>query len=435
MRQTARVAVFAVGAFGVGCGSSGTVTDAGADSGPPPDSGSGPQTPITVWRNTDDAVADAEVRVLAGDGTVLADVTTDSNGKAMLPYTFGNDFVWVVVTKDGYGTEVEGFDKTAVDLWRASITLKPNDPMPFWTFPTGALVNVTGKVTGLANANDKVTLVSTAMGNYDGVPASYTLREVSGHTATVVGVEHSGSWVGRTLAQPLAQWFQLEHAPVTAPTTLDLDLSAASKLTPSKLKVHLEVTGGANGPLGGASVGYLVTQAGVNAPVVTGVPSASAPNADSSAFDLDVESVDPPKVTGPRWAIAYIFTGQNAFSMRTLDALPKDGDTVTGFEVPMTVPAKQLWADPVAFTGAPTAADAWVNLAVLRANGDIIIRFMLPARHATPTLTLPKVPDDVMATVPATALAQIFGMHGDLPAIRGYTSAYVTASRRFTIAR
>jgi hypothetical protein len=416
----------------VACGSSkDPVANPAADTGVVTDTAPTPSVKFAV-SNGARAMSGVTVRVLDKDGVELVRGTSGDDGIVTLTgYAFDDSLVTLITTKAGSGVEIAFASKPLLDRNRLTIGDKEGDPYRLFSFPNSTVLpKLTGKVTGVTLGNVGLHVVGgTAWQGTAG--ATFTARAPIGRKTTIVVQEFDGVWTGRSLEQTFGKWIGLDLEAMTADRMLDVDITAHAALPIKKSNVKLEITGGDGGPLGGTSTAYAFLTCGVPENVACGFPSKIAPNADGSAFDMELSYVEVPGLEpGPTYfRIQRVEDG--AFTERLLVKRPAEGEVIKDFDTPAPITTTKLaLSQPLFFEGITPGTNVLLNSS--RPNGDMYFRVFIEASLATKPMQLPPLPDDVRAMIPASSQARVITTRDFAPGTGGQPTK-AAISRTFTV--
>jgi hypothetical protein len=343
-----------------------------------------------------------------------------SLGKASLT-VFGPGTVvtsYVELTKEGIA-QLEGeFSATAGEPRR--------DLTVFAVRDESQNPKLTGKV---SNAVGNEILLSTSNGGqWQGGGGTYSMAVKPDTPFSIFSVEHTApetQSVGpRGRETEIKRWAKIDHPAVTADTTFDIDLAAASPLVPTKVKGKLIIPGGDTGPLGGSSSALVFVHDDSGFGNV-GLSSKVDLTADGSAFDFDLEYV--PIEGGAFQTQAIIFVPDGSLSMAFTHATPAEGMVLDGFlPPPVVVETSRSLSEPFSFEGFPDGARPRITLVDSRGP-----RWFVDCPRGTTSATLP-----VLEGAAKTALGKpTRGAIGALSAHDPARSLYTRAafSREFRV--
>jgi hypothetical protein len=373
---------------------------------------------------------DIAVAITPAEGDMM-EATTGENGVAEFPAI---DWSKGPVTMTSYaaGSIVWSLTKLDQDLIQRWPSLNPAlkfDQLPktdfvFFTLKKDSQVNdstLSGAIKGKLAADHIVTL-STAGAHsnvWEGPDDNFLLQIESGVPFKVFTKEWAPpaqtTVSSRGFEGQILRWAS-QDAPATAKgkPTLDIDLSAATTIAPTKtVSGKIVIPGGDNGALGGNSVARVFYSPLATPATQLGMCTKIDVNADKSAFEYQMEYVTPAGIE-PLYTRYLVQRTDGAYSILSRNGAPEDGPTIDGMLDPAAVTTStQALHDPWAVEG--LSADAAVRLAVNDAKEAL---WFINAPPGTKTVTPPKLPAAAEKLVAGASVGQIIGLadlSSDLP--------------------
>jgi len=198
---------------------------------------------------------------------------------------------------------------------------------------TGQARTLSGTIVNKLAAGDDTILTTDLSGDYfQGSATTYQLKVPPTGAGRMIGAEFNSPdpstnlppLAGHAIVQTFVKWFSL---PVPdGAKTLDVDVTAAEALTPTKLTGTVMLPGGANGPFAKGTGYVAMTQTGGTAFIgaMTRVDGA----ADGASFHWEGEYVTPTGMT-PYVQIQLRAGPNGAFSAKRFVGAPSDGQVVS----------------------------------------------------------------------------------------------------------
>ncbi len=407
MRAT-KLSFFVFSLLATSCGSSSPdatsspTTDAGADT------VAAKSTKIVSWSAPEHPVGGVKVFVLAKDGAVLASTTTGADGSGTLEgFELTDETVFVAAGKEGSSVELDPFNKAVALEITTKLGRAPTDPLPVLVFPIASKQpKLTGAAKGFADGSTLVATSTNGLSVHQGVPDKFSIAVMPGEKGTLVGVETLQMPAPRAVTQTVGKWVIAEHPAITADTPFDLDFTKPSALTSKRVKIKLEIPGGADGPLGGDSFAFGWILRGTTLNAMVGLFAKSGPNADGTAFDVELEYIEP-TFAGTSKTVLRLHRSDGAWSERTLMRIPTEGEVVKDWRMPLPITsAKQALTDPISLEG--IAKDETAFVVAQKTNGDLLFRSVVPPAFTSGgSITLPKLPEELRALLPPLLASRI----------------------------
>ncbi len=293
-----------------------------------------------------------------------------------------------------------------------------------------------GNISNKADPADVVALYPPGLGaGIDAPGANYSITVPTGRPYSIVGFEYKpdATQPDRGTSATTVKFFKIDRPAQSADTTLDLDMSQIAAESTTKGSATITVPGGDSGPLGGTTRSFFYT-ADLDGNAFYGVWPKAVLSADKSAFDISFEYVAPPADARVVTRGLIINPGDGSASLVQKAGAPTDGMTLDGFPLPMPVTVtKVAYTDPIAFDGLPSEATT-AQIQILQGNE---VPWTIGNPKKVSPITLPKLPDDVLAAFKGNRTARFIYFTGDSIAPQKSTDlaapTHAAFSRTFTL--
>jgi hypothetical protein len=294
----------------------------------------------------------------------------------------------------------------------------------------GDFIDVGGNLTNKADPKHYVTLGATGLGTTFQAPtAAYTIRVPKDQAFTVFATE----WQPEKTAPAIQTFFKWVKVDAPANTTkVDVDFATATALTTTKTSRTLVISGGASGPLGGATAYYSLIPADSSAPLGYAISQQPAP--DGSSVALGVETVTNPGV--PLIAYNLLQKSDGAVSLVSEVGAPVDGATIDNFLAPPAVTIdKASIKDPIQIDGLDPKGSVVLQVFNVDFESLLVIGTLGKGSATSVTITPPKLPAGALALIGNQAMtARAAAQLGDFLPGTDYVGHFA-ASRTFTATR
>lgn len=297
-------------------------------------------------------------------------------------------------------------------------------------------VKLRGTITNKLDAANPVFVQTTPFGwSGSGSGSQYLAYVPRGRPFLLLGTEQapvtSGSRSGEAKIQKM---FAFARDPLSADDAFDIDVKASPPVPSTTLRLHLEITGGDGGPLGGSSTASCAVQ-GAHGHFTPGFAERFAVAPDKSSFDCDVvvAQVDAgePLVTG-----CAIKTTDGAASSRYQLGIAADGTTFRDFLAPPHAPEGSIRRnDPLPLGDVPPDDDLSVLYSVYDGNGAVLWSGIAYASLGLPeSLVIPRMPTGASLPRNANANLAYTAATFQIPGISQVRTGKAAMSRPFAIA-
>lgn len=217
-----------------------------------------------------------------------------------------------------------------------------------------------------------VTATSTrGMSMYQGSSSSYELTLLPNDPSSIVFLDWSdpspATVSSRGIEQVFHRWLRFDQAPIAGDETRDFDLDTGAVLPTTKVNAKIAIPGGANGPLGGSSTGYVQVSSETSNPasLFIGAATKADVSADGESFELTIEYAN---IEGGSPVTQYmILLADGAQTFLALPGLPTEGFVASDMLAPpVVIEAKRSLSEPFALDGLPDDAPSRLLLADAR---------------------------------------------------------------------
>lgn len=277
---------------------------------------------------------------------------------------------------------------------------------------TGSTRTLTGTIVNKLDAGDDTLLTTDVSGDYfQGSATTYQLKLPPTGAARLIGAEFNSPdpssnlppLSGHSVVQTFVKWFTLPVA--DGATTLDVDVTAAEALTPTKVTGTVMLPGGANGPFAKGTSYVAITQKDGSAflGAMTRVDGA----ADGASFAWQGEYVTPSGMT-PYTQLQLSSGPYGAFSAKRFVGAPTEGQVVSDLLAPpaLTSPrsnaASHPITAPIVFAQVPSGIDS-TGVEIWKGRASVWRVYALDKRAS---LTIPAQPTgvDVLGAAPVASV-------------------------------
>jgi hypothetical protein len=295
-------------------------------------------------------------------------------------------------------------------------------------------VRLSGALKNTAAEGDTVSLTTWSLispaGTFKGGDSAYRIAIPEGVPVSLIGAEWATSAAqGRVADQSFSQWFQVDVPAATADTTLDIDVAAATKLSPTKFQVTCEIPGGATGPFAGAK-GYVRVTSIESGGLFIGSHSHTEPIADGATFSISGEYVQVPGIHAQYYA--YTQNTDGSFAAKFARGYPADGTALTGLFSPLAVTPPASIDQPITIGPRPPGSIAEYQL--FTKGGDMLLQLDDVDEGAT-TLLVPPLSVDAAAMLLAAMNGRVvsYAWSPDPEVGTGVFVHTVSSSRTFPV--
>ncbi len=259
----------------------------------------------------------------------------------------------------------------------------PSEPKRDLTVVIGANPPVFPKLRGTVTngSGDEVLLTATSGGTNSARPPSapYELGVGGGVPFSLIGLESSPVDVatvsGRGRELTAVRWTKTDRPALTADATFDLDLAAATALTPTKAKGKVVIPGGTGGVLGGSSRANLIvtTRDSVFAAALGVTTKADVDAAGDFEAEIELVKLDAVKPV----LRTFLELADGARSIADTEGWPSDGFVVDNLLAPpVVVETSRSLTEPFAVDGIQEQAD--ISVSFTSSKGELLWRISAP---------------------------------------------------------
>jgi hypothetical protein len=346
----------------------GADADADGDADGDGDAGTGTLSVLvvsTAWpSDTETPVAGATVALEApGGGT--NELTTDAAGRVNFT---GLDWAAGTASVTAHSTGLGLASRVGVVEADGEVKLE----VFAMAYPPADFVEITGNsLNMISETNDLGVTATVPSESLSDVGPAWTMHVQPGVAFTVVGLEShqlTPPASHRGIAQFFDQWTILEHAAVTAATTIDLDFDSTATPTPTLVNGSFSGPTRSSSPLRNDGTGYFyVTSRGSQFTASLGWPTSIDVNPEWTGYNYDGEYLQVPGVTDPM-TVYIIVAGGGARSTVIVEGWPTTGAHDLAFIDLPTVTAPAIFSalhpmhSPITWTAFDTDLECSVSV-------------------------------------------------------------------------
>ncbi|MGZ5966532.1 MAG: hypothetical protein ACXWP4_02610 [Polyangiales bacterium] len=370
------------------------------------DAGSGRREPagFTVRVVGATSIAGARVAYDAGDGSEPLIVVTDGEGRAVFRGLAPSHAAFTAYAEDHAMTSLVDVSGATSDERVLALERRPN---------AAGFVTISGTLRGKTAAGNFVTITSPQGDNvFEDTTAAYSVRVRAGQPLTFVALE----WTKNASSvsgwdETKVRWLRFEHSAVASDVTFDLDLHTATPLASTKVNVSMSVPPG--NTLGGPPLWQVqAVERQAPSPLLGSRSHVAriAANAFSAAGEL-VE-LSPEDFHPYTYAVAPGLEGELAEA--SLDGMPAFGTTIDFLAFPEAPEAASL-TGKVVLPLLDETIDGVRIVVVDELGPSASALWSIVAAGRPTTISMPKLPSDARALLPAKPYARLMVKSGALP--------------------